>query len=138
MGRILAIDLGMKRTGLAQTDPLQIIASPFQTLATDELFDFLKTYVPKERVEILVLGYPTQEDGSETHMTQPVLKFKEDLAKIFPKLEVILQDERYTSKMAMEAMIKGGTSKKYRRNKANIDKTSATIMLQEYLDSKPQ
>ncbi|MEM0998490.1 MAG: Holliday junction resolvase RuvX [Bacteroidota bacterium] len=133
MARIIAIDYGLKRTGLAWTDPLQIIASGLETVLTKELEAKLEALVRREEVEAFVLGMPTNLDGEDTHTTQPVLKFKQRLEKLFPDREVILWDEQFTSKMAMRAMIEAGVPKKKRRNKALVDQVSATIILQDYL-----
>ncbi len=135
MGRILAIDLGNKRTGLAVTDPLKIIASPLETVPTHQVIDFLKKYFTSENVEKIVLGFPTNLKNQATDMTFSVNRFKKLLEKEFPDKEVHLQDERFTSKMAMDAMIVGGMKKKDRRKKENIDRISAAIILQSYLES---
>lgn len=136
MPRIVAIDYGLKRTGLAWTDPLKIIATGLETVATDQLMNRLKELVANERIEAFVLGMPYQLDGSDTHTTQPVLEFEKRLRKQFPNKAVFMQDEQFTSKMAMQSMIQAGLGKKKRRNKALVDQVSATIILQEYLASK--
>ncbi len=136
MPRILAIDYGLKRTGLAATDPEQIIASALETVATSELLQFLKNYLAQEQVEAIVVGYPTNLQGKATDATTLVEKFTENLKTLYPEIPLHLHDERFTSKMALDAMIAGGTSKKYRRNKANIDRVSAVIILQSFLESK--
>lgn len=133
MARIIAIDYGMKRTGLAWTDPMQIIASGLETVLTTDLEKRLGELLAKEDVESFVLGMPTRLDGTDTDTTQPVLKFRDRLGKLFPGKEVILWDEQFTSKMAMRAMINAGVPKKKRRNKALVDQVSATIILQDYL-----
>jgi len=138
MARIIAIDFGLKRTGLAWTDPLQIIATGLETVATFDLLARLKELVAKEEIEEIVLGMPTRHDGSDTHSTPGVRKLNQQLTKTFPDIPVTYWDERYTSKMAMRAMIAGGVKKKKRRDKGLVDRTSATIILQEYLASKNQ
>ncbi|MEX0882500.1 MAG: Holliday junction resolvase RuvX [Cyclobacteriaceae bacterium] len=135
MGRILAIDLGTKRTGLAVTDPLAILANPLETIPTHNLLPYLKGYLEKENVAAILLGYPMSLDGKPTGMTAPVLKMKEILARKFPDKKIELVDERFTSKMAMQSMITMGSKKKDRKEKAgNLDKISAAIILQTYLD----
>ncbi len=137
MSRILAIDLGTKRTGLAVTDPLQILANPLETVETGQLMLFLKAYFAKEEVKTLVLGLPTRLNGEETEMTPKVLKLKEELEKVFPDKKIALVDERFTSKLAMQSMIAMGSKKKDRKEKAgNLDKVSAAIILQSYLEQK--
>jgi putative holliday junction resolvase len=133
MGRILAIDFGLKRTGLAVTDPLQIIASPLDTIPTDALIDWLKKYVTNEGVERIVIGMPVKHDLSDTHTTAPVRKFVEQLKLEIPSIPLSLEDERFTSKIALQTMISGGMKKKDRRDKSNVDKISAAIILQSYL-----
>ncbi len=136
MARILAIDYGGKRTGLAVTDPLQIIASALDTVASETLLEYLKNYLKNEEVEEFVVGYPTREDNEDTHATPLVREFVEKLKKEFPTIPVYLEDERFTSKMAVQAMIDSGVKKKQRRQKENIDKLSATLILQSYMESK--
>lgn len=138
MGRIIGIDLGLKRTGLAVTDPNQMIATPLMVTNTDKLLDYLKEYTAKEDVEGFVLGDPLKPDGTPTHTTKAVRSMDKKLRKIFPDKKVVLIDERFTTSLAMDAMISGGTSKKYRRQKGNLDKISATIILQSYLEQKSQ
>ena len=133
MGRLLSIDYGRKRTGLAVTDPLQIIATPLTTVPTHQLISYLTTYCQQEEVEKFVLGYPIRLDGSDTDTTPEVKALAKQLEKKFAGKPIHLHDERFTSQLALEAMIAGGTSKKYRRQKENIDKISATIILQSYL-----
>lgn len=135
MARIIGIDYGLKRTGLAWTDPLKIIATGLETVATDILVPHLQTLLKKEQVERIVLGYPTRLDGTDTDTTQPVLALKKKLEETFPGVPVTLWDEQFSSKKAMRAMIDGGVSKKNRRDKALIDKVSATLILQEYLSA---
>ncbi|GAB3236454.1 Holliday junction resolvase RuvX [Algoriphagus aestuariicola] len=137
MPRVLAIDLGTKRTGLAVTDPLQIVANPLETIETGQLMLFLKAYCAKEEVEALVLGLPTRLNGEDNEMTPKVLKLKGELEKVFPDKKIALVDERFTSKTAMQSMIAMGSKKKDRREKAgNLDKVSAAIILQSYLEQK--
>ena len=133
MGRILAIDYGLKRTGIAVTDPMKIIATPLETIATATLISWLKTYFEKEEVERIVLGMPTKLDQSDTHTSEPVRKLFIQLEKQFPNIPVSLEDERFTSKMAMQSMIMGGMKKKDRREKSTVDKISASIILQSFL-----
>jgi putative Holliday junction resolvase len=136
LGRIIGIDLGLKRTGLAVTDPDHRIATPLEVIQTGQLLEYLKSYTLEEEVEAFVLGYPSKPDGSQTHATSAVRNFYAKLKQTFPGLDVILVDERYTTSLAKDAMIAGGTKKKYRREKGNLDKISATIILQSYLEQK--
>lgn len=135
MARILAIDLGTKRTGIAVTDPLQITANPLETIDTAQLIPFLKTYFTKEEVDTLVLGLPTRLNGQDNEMTPKVRSLKSELERVFPEKKTVLIDERFTSKMAMQSMIAMGSKKKDRKEKAgNLDKVSAVIILQSYLE----
>lgn len=134
MSRILAIDYGLKRTGLAVTDPLQIIANGLTTVESPKLINFLKEYFKKEEVEMIIIGEPKNWDDTDTHATPLVKKIVERLKKEFPKIPITMVDERFTSKMASRAMIDMGMKKMQRRNKALIDEIAATIMLQEYLE----
>lgn len=136
MGRILAIDYGTKRVGLAVTDPLQIIASPLDTVHSKDLIKYLKNYDHNEGIEEIVLGLPTKLDGTDTNITQQVKQIHKHLQKQFPEKPVYLHDERFTSKIALDAMIAGGAKKKDRREKGNIDKVSAAVILQSYLESR--
>jgi len=136
MARIIGIDYGTKRVGLAVTDPLQIIASPLETVRAHLLEDYLKKYCQQEDTEAFVVGMPLNLDNSDTDATNHVRGFVKRLKKTFPEKAIHLQDERFTSKDALSAMIAGGTSKKYRREKGNIDKVSATLILQSYLEKK--
>ena len=137
MGRIISIDYGRKRTGIAVTDPLQMIAGGMETVSTDETIAWLERYMIKECVECIVVGTPKMLDGSESEtMIVYVLPFIERLKKRFPDIRIDTFDERYTSKLAVRAMVEGGMKKKDRRDKANIDKVSATILLQSYLEAK--
>lgn len=133
MARILALDFGTKRTGIAVTDELQIIASGLTTVKTPELMDFLKDYFAKEKVETMVVGEPTQKDGSPSQSEEAIQEFLKEFKEKFPQMPVERADERYTSKMAMESMINSGIKKKKRRSKELIDEISATIILQNYL-----
>ena len=135
MSRILAIDYGAKRTGIAVTDPLGIIASPLDVVPTHTLERFLTDYFQKEDVDKVIIGMPKNTDGSDTNATSLVQAFVNRFRKVFQSKELILHDERFTSKMALDAMIASGMSKKNRREKGNVDKVSATIILQSYLES---
>ena len=135
MGRILAIDYGLKRSGLAVSDPLQIIANGLDTISSPELISFLKDYFQKETVELIVIGMPKDLSMRDTHGTKPVKQIIEKIKSNFPAINIIELDERFTSKMASRAMVDMGLKKKDRQNKANIDRIAATILLQEYLSS---
>ena len=136
MPRILAIDYGLKRTGIAVTDPLQIIATGLTTIESRQLTPFLKDYFSKEPVELILIGEPKNWDDTPTHATPLVEKCIVQLKKNFPTMPITKVDERYTSKMAKDAMLEMGLKKKERRNKALVDEIAATIMLQEYLNKK--
>ncbi len=133
MARIIAIDYGLKRTGLAVTDPLQIIATGLTTVESPKLIPFLKDYFKKETVELILIGEPKNQDFSDTHATPLVKQVIIQLQKEFPAIPIKTVDERFTSKMASRAMIDMGLKKKQRRNKALVDEIAATIILQEYL-----
>ncbi len=133
MSRILSIDYGAKRTGLAVTDPMQIIATGLAGIATNILEQFLKDYFVKEQVGKVIIGYPTNLDDSNTHATPLVQAFINRFVKVFPAIPIIKVDERYTSKMAVQSMVQSGMKKKDRQNKNTIDEISAIIMLQTYL-----
>ncbi len=133
MSRIIAIDFGIKRTGLAVTDPLKIIATPLETIPSDSLINWLKAYFEKEEIERIVIGLPVNLDMSDTHATGPVKKIIEKLKSVFPSTPISTEDERFTSKMAHQAMVLGGMKKKDRRIKSNVDKISASIILQSYM-----
>jgi len=137
MARILAIDYGAKRTGLAVTDPLGMIANALEAVSSHELENYLKAYFSKESVSKVVVGMPKNTDGTDTNATPLVRAFVNRFKKVFSDKELILHDERFTSKMALDAMIVGGMKKKDRQNKGNVDKISATIILQSYLESNP-
>ena len=134
MPRIIAIDYGSKRCGLAVTDPLRLIASGLTTVATPYLIPYLQEYFKVEEVDLIVLGQPKRHDGSFSDIESEILVFIEKLRLSFPDLDVQRVDERFTSKMAFRAMIDGGLSKKQRQNKAMVDQVSATIILQDYLE----
>ena len=136
MARLVAIDYGNKRTGLAVTDPLQLIATALETVPTHTLIDRLKAYVAAEDVEGFVVGWPTNTDGSDTDTTAAVRGLIKKLKTVFPEQAVHPHDERFTTRMALQAMIAGGTSKKDRRQKGTIDMVSATIILQSFMESK--
>lgn len=136
MARIMAIDYGSKRTGIAITDELQMIASGLTTVSTSELLSFLVDYYEKEKVALILVGEPKQKDGSHSDIEMDIKKFLEKLSKAIPDVVVERVDERYSSKMAFQTMIDSGLKKKQRRNKALIDEISATILLQEYLYNK--
>ena len=133
MGRILALDYGSKRTGIAITDEMKLIASGLTTVATSELMVFLKKYITSEKVELILVGEPKQKDGTHSGIEEDIKKFLKKFSNVFPDLEVKRVDERYTSKMAFQTMIDSGLKKKQRQNKALVDEISATIILQEYL-----
>ena len=132
--RILAIDYGTKRVGLAVTDPLKIIASALETVHSKDVINFLKAYLEVEEVETFVVGMPVNLDGKDTNNTPHVKGFVKNLQKTFPEIPVHLHDERFTSKIALQTMISSGYSKKDRRDKGNIDKISAVIILQSYME----
>ena len=134
MPRIIAIDYGKKRTGLAVTDPLQIIASGLTTVDTEQLVYYLKQYFAKEEVSLILLGHPKKLDGSDNDIMPKVEKFFAQLQKLFPNIPAKLVDERFTSKMAFQSMLDSGMKKKDRQNKATIDEVSATILLQGYME----
>lgn len=136
MGRVLAIDFGKKRTGIAVTDPLKMIASPYGMVETKVLGAFLREYFAKEEVDVVVIGMPKRLNNEDTHATGMVKRFVEQFKEKFPEKQISLIDERFTSKMAFNAMIEGGMSKKDRREKGNIDKISAAIILQSYLQQQ--
>ena len=136
MARIMAIDYGLKRTGLAVTDPLQIIATGLTTIESPRIINFLREYFAKEPVELIIIGDPKNWDDTDTHATPLVKAVIERLKKKFPAIPVVTVDERYTSKMASQAMIDMGMKKMQRRNKALVDEIAATIMLQEYLERR--
>ncbi|RXG28748.1 Holliday junction resolvase RuvX [Leeuwenhoekiella palythoae] len=132
MGRILALDFGTKRTGIAVTDELQLIASGLTTVNTTDLLDFLKKYFSEENVELILLGEPKRMNNEASHVETKILKFRESLEKI-TSIPIKRVDERFTSKMAAQTMLDSGLKKKQRKNKALLDEISATIILQTYL-----
>jgi putative Holliday junction resolvase len=134
MARILALDYGLKRTGLAVTDDLQIIASGLKTVPTKEIFTFLENYLEIEEVELFLVGEPKQMNYTASEVEKHIAPFIKRLNLKFPKIPIQRIDERFTSKMAFQAMIDGGLKKKQRQNKALIDQISATIILQTYLE----
>ena len=136
MARIMAIDYGLKRTGIAVTDPLQIIAQGLTTIESPRLINFLKEYLQKEPVELFVIGDPRNWDDSDTHATPLVAEIIKRMVKNFPSIPIKKVDERFTSKMASRAMIDMGMKKSQRRNKGLVDEIAATIMLQEYLEHR--
>jgi len=131
--RIISIDYGAKRTGLAVTDPLQIIATGLTTVESKQLIPFLKDYFAREEVELIIIGEPKNWDDTDTHATPLVEKIIKQLEKNFPRIPIKKVDERYTSKMAKDAMLEMGLKKMQRRNKKLVDEIAATILLQEYL-----
>ena len=135
MGRILAIDYGKKRTGLAVTDPLRITANPLLTIETKELVNWLQTYFEKEKVDIVVIGHPTQMNGEDSESMNYIRPFIGNFKKQFPTIPITMYDERFTSVLAHQAMIAGGMKKKDRQDKAIVDKIAACIILEGYLDS---
>jgi len=136
MKRILALDYGTKRTGIAVTDELQLIASGLTTVLTKDIFTFLKEYISKEQVELFVIGEPKQLNNTESESEVFIKAFIVKLKKLFPEIPIVRVDERFTSKMAFQTLIDSGLSKKQRQNKALVDEVSATLILQNYLFSK--
>ena len=135
MPRILANDYGLKRSGIAITDPLRLIASGLTTVETSKLILFLSEYFAKEEVDLIVVGLPKQMDNSASESEPAILKFIESLDRNFVGLKVVRYDERFTSKMASQAMISGGVKKSKRREKGMLDKISATLILQCFMES---
>ncbi len=133
MGRILAIDYGIKRTGLAVTDPLRIIATALETVETSTLINYLKQYFQKEEVEKVIIGLPKRLDNTHSDIAPAVRKFVESFKGSFPQILIQTVDERFTSSMAKKAMITGGMKKKDRQVKGNVDKISAVLILQSYM-----
>lgn len=136
LARILAIDYGEKRTGIAITDELQIIASGLTTVDTKKIFSFLTAYLKTEKVELFIVGKPKQMNNTESESEQFIKPFIEKLSTTFPKIPIKRIDERFTSKIAFQSMIDSGLNKKQRQNKALIDEISATLILQSYLYNK--
>ncbi|MCH8535803.1 MAG: Holliday junction resolvase RuvX [Flavobacteriaceae bacterium] len=133
MAKIMALDFGMKRTGIAISDDLKMIASGLKTVETKELMSFLEAYIPNEQVDTLVVGAPFHTDGTPTALETNISYFIEDFSTLFPNIKIERIDERFTSKMAVQSMIDGGMKKKKRREKGAIDQMSATIILQSYM-----
>jgi len=136
MSRIISIDYGGKRTGLAVTDPLQIIATGLDTVATKELWEYLQSYISQEEVSEIIMGEPRHKDGNPTHLTPEIHKFAEKLNKKYPDIPITFVDESFSSVRAKEIILKSGAKKKKRRDKALVDKISAVLLLQEYLEKK--
>lgn len=136
LGRILALDYGRKRTGIAVTDPLQIIATGLETVPSFEIFTFLENYFKKEKVDTIVVGYPVQMNNKPSEAVAYIDPFLKELGKRFPSFKIVLADERFTSKMASRVLVDAGAKKKQRQDKAMIDKISAVIILQSFMDSK--
>lgn len=135
MARILSLDIGRKRTGIAVTDPLKIIATGLETIPTHRIVEFLMEYTSRECVEQFVIGYPVQMNNQPSEAVQYIEPIINRIAKVFPQIPIQKVDERFTSKMAFQTMIDGGVKRKDRQNKALIDTISATIILQSYLES---
>lgn len=136
MARILAIDYGTKRVGVAVSDPLQIIANGLETVATIDIFDFLKKYIAEEEVETLVVGMPMHLDGNPAQIADKVQLFIKEFQKLFPEILVETQDERFTSEDAKRIILQSGAKKKKRRDKSLVDKVAAVLILQDYMESK--
>lgn len=134
MGKILAIDYGGKRSGIAETDPLQIIASGLTTVETKDLFQFLVRHLERENIDCVVIGLPLRLNNEVSMIEGEILKFINKLQRKFPALKIERMDERFTSKLAVDALIRGGAKKKDRQNKKLVDQVSATLILQSYLD----
>ena len=136
MGRILAIDYGTKRTGIAVTDPLRIVPGGLKTVATHELNAFLADYFSKESVDVVVVGYPTNMNGEESASMKQIRPFVDKLIKQYPNKKIVMFDERFTSVIAQRAILDSGIGRMARRNKALVDEVSATIILESFMDSK--
>lgn len=136
MARVLAIDYGRKKVGLAVTDPLQIIANGLETVPTHTLLDYLKKYIQKEDVETIVVGHPKQMDNTDSESMVYIKPFLKKLKKLFPDMNIEMMDERFTSKIAFQTMIDGGLKKKARQNKELVDTISATIILQSWMEKQ--
>ena len=135
MGRILAIDYGKRRTGLAVTDALRITANPLLTIETKDLLSWLKDYISRERVDRIVIGYPRQMNGEDSETVPAIRACEEQIRKQLPEMQVVEWDERFTSVLAHKAMIAGGMKKKDRQDKAQVDRLAACIILESYLES---
>ena len=136
MGRILDIDYGTKRTGIAVTDPLRIVPGGLKTVATHELNAFLADYFSKESVDVVVVGYPTNMNGEESASMKQIRPFVDKLIKQYPDKKIVMFDERFTSVIAQRAILDSGIGRMARRNKALVDEVSATIILESFMDSK--
>jgi putative Holliday junction resolvase len=136
MGRLVAIDYGSKRVGVAVTDPLQIIATPLDTIHSKDIIAFLKNYSTLNEVDAFIVGLPKRLDNTDTHSSKLVADFVKHLQRTFPEKPVHSVDERFTSSMASRAMIEGGMKKKDRAEKGNVDKISAAIILQSFMESR--
>ncbi len=136
MARIISIDYGTKRTGIAVTDPLQIIASGLDTVPTEQVFTFLKQYFQEEEVECMVVGLPLYPDGNPAQITPQIEQFVARVKQLFPDLKVVRQDERYTSEDAKRIILQSGVRKKKRRDKSLVDKVSAVLILQDYMEAQ--
>ncbi|MFO7843652.1 MAG: Holliday junction resolvase RuvX [Bacteroidales bacterium] len=136
MGRILAIDYGRKRVGLAVSDPMQMIANSLTTVHVKDIWDFLSDYLQKETVDCIVVGYPKQMNNQASEAVRYINPFLKRLQKLYPEMNIQLVDERFTSKMAHQTMIDAGLKKKARQNKALVDTISANIILQSYLEQR--
>jgi putative Holliday junction resolvase len=136
MGRILGIDYGRKRTGIAVTDPLQIVAGNLATVPTNTLMSFIKEYIAREQVDRIIIGQPTQLNGNPSESMKYITPFVNRLHKELPDMPVVMYDERFTSTIAHRAMIDGGMKKSDRRDKSRVDAIAATIILNDYLQSK--
>ena len=136
MAKIIALDIGGKRTGIAETDPMQIIASPRETVATKELEAYLLNWFKQEEVEAIVIGDPLGLDGGVSDNSALVLEWETKLKVLFPQLPIHRQDERFTSKMAMKSLVQSGMKKKKRREKGALDKVSAAIILEDFMQNR--
>lgn len=136
MGRLVALDYGSKRVGMAVSDPLQIIATPLDTIHSKDIIAYLKNYVTQNEVDAFIIGLPKRLDNTDTHSTKLVADFIKHLQRTFPEKPVHSVDERFTSSMATKAMIEGGMKKKDRAVKGNVDKVSAAIILQSFMESR--
>ncbi len=137
MGRLLAIDYGKVRTGLAVTDPSRIIVSPLTTVPTNELTPYIKEYILKEKVDHVIVGYPVNPQGGENPIVQSIILFVDNLKKLFPELPIDYYDEQYTSKMAASAMVSGGFKRKYRQKKEHTDKLAAAFIFLGWFADSP-
>jgi putative holliday junction resolvase len=137
MGRIIGIDYGLKRIGLAVTDPLRMFASPLTTVSPSQFEDFINNYLKSNEVDAFVIGYPVQMNNMPSETVRHINPFIKRLRKVYPGISVYLADERFTSQIALQSMINGGVKKKDRQDKSMIDKISASIILQSFLDKKP-